>query len=368
MRVEKNKKMQLEQIAINTFKPSKKTIMNVDLRSDTVTQPTEDMLRAMFAAKVGDDVIDIDPTTRALENQLAAEFGFDRGLFCPSGSMANQIALMMHVKPGDEIICDALSHIYWYEGGGPAANAGASLRMLQGDRGRLNADMVRDAINPDNEHAAQTALVALENTANKAGGTCYALDEIKRIHQVAKANKLPMHLDGARLYNALVATNQSPSDYHGIFNSMSICLSKGLGCPVGSVLLVNESDYRMARRIRKRIGGGMRQSGFLAAAGLYALNHHVERLREDHQRAAEIARHLDACDWVDQVVEPQTNIVVFYPNIDLDRAQQALREKGIHVLPMGGGALRMVTHLHINDEAVAYCSKTLKNLNVNPQS
>ncbi len=341
-------------------------VMNVDLRSDTITQPTEGMLKAMFSAKVGDDVIDIDPTTRELENQLAAAFGFDRGLFCPSGSMANQIALMMHVKPGDEIICDALSHIYWYEGGGPAANAGASLRMVQGDRGRLNAKMVQDAINPDNEHAAQTALISLENTANKAGGTCYDIDEIRSICNLAKSHGLPVHLDGARLYNAMAATQQSPSDYHGLFKSMSICLSKGLGCPVGSVLLVNDSDYRMARRIRKRIGGGMRQSGFLAAAGLYALSNHVERLQMDHQRATDLATCLNECTWVERVIEPETNIVVFFPKAPLDAVQDALREKGIHILPMGGGALRMVTHLHITDEAISYCNEILKNLNVMP--
>lgn len=336
--------------------------MIIDLRSDTVTRPTEPMLKAMFNAEVGDDVIDIDPTTRTLESQLAAEFGFDRGLFCPSGTMANQIALLMHTRPGDEIICDALSHIYWYEGGGPSANAGVSLRLLDGDRGRLNAELIAAAINPDNEHAAHTALVSLENTANKAGGTCYTLEVIREIRNLTKEKNLPLHLDGARLFNALVATGQSAKDYHGLFDSMSICLSKGLGCPVGSVLLVNDGDYRMARRIRKRLGGGVRQSGFLAGAGLYALNNNITRLKDDHRRALELARCLEACDWVERVIEPQTNIVVFYPNAPVDTALNVLQENGIRLMSMGGGALRMVTHLHIDDAALKACIQTLRKL------
>ncbi|MCH8545704.1 MAG: aminotransferase class I/II-fold pyridoxal phosphate-dependent enzyme [Cryomorphaceae bacterium] len=336
----------------------------IDLRSDTVTKPTEGMLEAMMKAVVGDDVIDIDPTTRALEDQLAKEFGFDRGLFCPSGTMANQIALMLHTRPGDEIICDALSHIYWYEGGGPAANAGVSLRLLPGERGCLTADLVANAINPENEHAARTALISLENTANKAGGTCYDLDDIKAIRILANKQKLPVHLDGARLFNALIAKGQKPQQYKGLFDTMSICLSKGLGCPVGSVLLVNNAQYNEGRRIRKRLGGGMRQSGFLAAAGLYALNNNIERLQEDHQRAEALANILTECDWVKQVIKPQTNIVIFYPYGEPDNIIKLLNDAGIDIIAMGGGALRLVTHMHISDEDVDNCRRIFSKLAV----
>ncbi|MCC5916700.1 MAG: aminotransferase class I/II-fold pyridoxal phosphate-dependent enzyme [Cryomorphaceae bacterium] len=327
----------------------------VDLRSDTVTQPTDEMKKAMFDAPVGDDVIDIDPSVRKLEDYAAQLFGFERGLFCPSGTMTNQIALMLHTRPGDEIICDALSHIYWYEGGGPAANAGASLRLLPGDQGRISASQIEAAINPKNEHAARTALVSLENTCNKAGGSFYNLDAIKEIRRITSKHHLPLHLDGARIFNALVASRQSTLNYHGLFDSMSICLSKGLGCPVGSLLLLNEKDYFTARRIRKRLGGGMRQSGFLAAAGFYALHHHVDRLAEDHRRAKALAAVLEDCDWVDRVVEPSTNILVFYPKIKEETVISALERKGIRLLSMGGGALRLVTHLHITDEDIEYC-------------
>ncbi len=336
----------------------------IDLRSDTVTQPTEAMLEAMMKAVVGDDVIDVDPTTRALEDQLAKDFGFDRALFCPSGTMANQIALMLHTRPGDEIICDALSHIYWYEGGGPAANAGVSLRLLPGERGCLTADLVASAMNPENEHAARTALISLENTANKAGGTCYELEEIKAIRALANKCELPVHLDGARLFNALVAKSQKPQQYKGLFDTMSICLSKGLGCPVGSVLLVNHAQYYEARRIRKRLGGGMRQSGFLAAAGLYALNNHIDRLAEDHQRAEALANILSECDWVKQVVKPQTNIVIFYPHKDADNIIKLLNEAGVDIISMGGGALRMVTHMHITNEDIDVCRRIFSKLAV----
>jgi threonine aldolase len=324
----------------------------IDLRSDTVTQPTRGMLQAMMQAVVGDDVIDIDPTVRDLENKLAALFGFERGLFCPSGTMANQIAMMYHLKPGDEVICEERSHIYWYEGGGVAANAGASIRLVYGEKGCIKAEDVRKAINPENEHAARTRLISLENTGNKAGGTCYDVSTLQSIRAVAEEHNLPVHMDGARIFNALVATGQSTVDHHGLYDSMSICLSKGLGCPVGSVLLVSDSMYHEVRRIRKRLGGGMRQSGFLAAAGLYALDFHVDRLANDHLRAKRLANGIAALDWIERVVEPQTNIVIFYPKSNPKEVIHYLESSGVRIIEMGGGALRMVTHLHISDEVV----------------
>jgi threonine aldolase len=336
-------------------------MQKIDLRSDTVTQPTRSMLAAMMQSVVGDDVIDIDPTVRELENKLSALFGFERGLFCPSGTMANQIAMMYHLKPGEEVICEERSHIYWYEGGGVAANTGASVRLVYGENGCLHADDVRKAINPENEHAARTRLISLENTGNKAGGTCYDLQSIHAIKEVANEYNLPLHMDGARMFNALVATGQTTVDHHGLYDSMSICLSKGLGCPVGSVLLVSEKMYHEVRRIRKRLGGGMRQAGYLAAAGIYALDYHVDRLENDHLRAKKLAEGIAALDWVERVVEPQTNIVIFYSKVNPKEVINYLENNDVRIIEMGGGALRMVTHIHITDEAVEQTLKVMNN-------
>ncbi len=257
----------------------------IDLRSDTVTKPTPGMLDAMLRAEVGDDVWGEDPTVSALEESTAHRFGMEAGLFCPSGTMTNQIAIRVHTQPQQEVICHKQSHIYLYEGGGIAYNSLASVRLLDGERGLLNAEDVAAAINPDDIHYPETALVAIENTVNKGGGACYSLERIASISRICQEHHLPLHLDGARVFNALVATNESPGAYGQYFDSISVCLSKGLGAPVGSVLLGSHAFIHQARRVRKVFGGGMRQAGYLAAAGLYALNHHVERLLDDHRCA-----------------------------------------------------------------------------------
>ena len=252
--------------------------MIIDLRSDTVTKPTPAMLKAMVSAKVGDDVFGEDPTINELERLSADMFGMEAGLFCPSGTMTNQIAIKCHTQPGDEVICDESAHVYQYEGGGIAFNSSASVKLLYGDRGRINAEQVKAAINPDDSHKSRTSLVCLENTSNRGGGSCYNFSEIKAIKKVCTENSLILHLDGARLWNALIAKKETPKQYGEVFDSVSICLSKGLGCPVGSVLVGNKDFIKKARRIRKVLGGGMRQAGVLAAAGIYGLQNNFDRL------------------------------------------------------------------------------------------
>ena len=264
--------------------------MNIDLRSDTVTRPTQGMLDAMMQARVGDDVFGDDPTVNALESKVAGMFGMEAALFCASGTMANQVAIKAHTQPGDEVICNELAHIYYYEGGGIAMNSGASVCLLPGDRGRINAKQVLEHINPvDDVHRPLSRLVAVENTMNKGGGSIYSFKELTAIGKGCKHGGLKYHLDGARLFNALAETHETTSDYGKLFDSISICLSKGLGAPVGSVLIGSAEFIVRARRIRKVFGGGMRQAGFLAAAGIYALDHHVERLKHDHRRASRLA-------------------------------------------------------------------------------
>ena len=262
--------------------------MIIDLRSDTVTKPNKAMMDAMMSAEVGDDVFNEDPTVLKLEQKLANMFGHEAGLFCPSGTMTNQIAINVHTKPGDEVICDVNSHIYNYEGGGVAKNSGVQAKLLIGDRGRLKLDQIKDNINASYDWLTRTGLVELENTVNKAGGSYYTLKDIKGISEFCRASNIKLHLDGARIFNALVETKESAKDHGALFDSVSVCLSKGLGTPSGSVLLGNTEFIRQSRRVRKVFGGGMRQVGFLAAAGIYALDHNIERLTEDHKRAKHI--------------------------------------------------------------------------------
>ena len=257
----------------------------IDLRSDTVTKPCAGMLTAMMNAKVGDDVFGEDPTVNELEAMAATMFGMEAGLFCPSGTMTNQIAIKVHTQPGDEVICDKLAHIYQYEGGGIAFNSGCSVKLLDGDKGRITSDQVIEGINANQDYKAATSLVALENTTNRGGGSCYDFKEIIAIREVCSANNLGLHLDGARIFNALVEKKETPKQYGEIFDSISICLSKGLGTPVGSILLGTDKFIKRARRVRKAFGGGMRQAGFLAAAGIYALENNIDRLKEDHLHA-----------------------------------------------------------------------------------
>lgn len=321
--------------------------MIIDLRSDTVTRPTASMLDAMLQAEVGDDVFDEDPTVKELEQRLAAMFNKPRALFFPSGSMANQAALKLHTQPGDQVICDITAHIYNYEAGGAAFNSGISCKLIQGQRGMFTAEQVLEAINPSAFYYAKTRLVEVENTSNKGGGACWDFQELKRIAQVCKEHKLGYHLDGARLWNALVAKEETPKQYGDLFDTISVCLSKGLGCPVGSVLIGDEAIMEDAVRIRKMFGGNMRQIGYLAAAGLYALDHHIERLAEDHMRAKDLGEALQKLDIVKTVNPVETNIVIFelYEDVSEEAFLKQLEAHQIKIIGMGDHKLRMVTHL-----------------------
>lgn len=331
----------------------------IDLRSDTVTQPTPAMREAMMQAIVGDDVFGEDETVNTLEAQVAAQFGHEAALFCPSGTMTNQIALMLHTRPADEIICDHMSHIYIYEGGGMAKNAQAQARPLVGNSGRITPEQIAAAINPDDIHKAPTSLISLENTANRGGGACYALAEMQKIAATAKQHNLKLHLDGARIFNAMVACGYKGTDFGFLFDTLSVCLSKGLGAPVGSVLVGNTATILRAKRIRKLMGGGMRQAGFLAAAGLFALNNNVTRLEQDHKHAKLLADTLMQCSWVKAVVTPETNIVLFETVLPAAEWVTALNNDGIKCIAIGSHTIRFVTHLQIDADAISYVNSCL---------
>ncbi|MGZ3765821.1 MAG: threonine aldolase family protein [Mucilaginibacter sp.] len=334
-------------------------MMTVDLRSDTVTKPTPGMLEAMWSAKVGDDVFGEDETVNALEEKAAAMFGMEAGIFCPSGTMTNQVAIKCFTQPLDELIADQTSHVYRYEGGGIAFNSGVSTRLLNGDRGRITAALIAPEINPENVHYPRTSLVVLENTVNKGGGSCYTLDDIKPIAELCRNKKLKLHLDGARIFNALAHTRDKSADYGKYFDGISVCLSKGLGAPVGSVLLADKETIKYARRVRKVLGGGMRQAGFLAAAGIYALDHHVERLKIDHAHAQILADELGKCNWVSNVLPADTNIVLFDTIAPAEEVLKKLREKGIKANSTDTHRIRFVTHLDIHPEQVEWVVKVL---------
>lgn len=327
-------------------------MFSIDLRSDTVTKPTKEMLEAMFAAEVGDDVFGDDPTVNALEVKAAQLFGMEAALFCSSGTQTNQLAIRVHTHPGSEVICDKLSHIYLYEGGGIALNSLSSVKLLEGDKGRINAQQVKDAINnPEDVHGPVSRLVSLENTMNKGGGCYYQFSAINDIKEVCSQHGLSLHLDGARLFNALVETGEDATEYGKVFDSISICLSKGLGCPVGSLLLGNKPFIKQARRARKAMGGGWRQAGYLAAAGIYALDHHVQRLREDHTRARAIGEMLRKLPEVEEIYPIDTNIVIFrLPETILATDYVAqLGQKGVRAVTFGKHLVRFVTHLDFTD-------------------
>ncbi len=322
----------------------------IDYRSDTVTRPTDGMRAAMQAAPLGDDVFGEDPSINALEEKAAKLFGMEAALFCPSGTMTNQIAIKVHTQPGDEVICDESSHIYQYEGGGIAFNAGASVRLLHGDRGRITASQVLAAINPDDVHKPVSRLVSLENTCNRGGGACYDFAEIIQLRDLCREHGLGFHLDGARLWNALVAKKEDPKQYGEAFDSISVCLSKSLGCPVGSLLLGTEAFIRKARRIRKVFGGGMRQAGMLAAAGIYALDHHIDRLAIDHQHAHQLAERLAGKSFTEFVLPVETNIVIFElkPGISAPQLVAQMKEKGVLAYAIAPNRIRLVVHLDIS--------------------
>ena len=328
--------------------------MKIELRSDTFTLPTVGMREAMFSAPLGDDVFGEDPTVNALEEKVARLFNKEAALFCVSGTQSNQIAISVHVSKGQEVICDELSHIYLYEGGGIMANAGASVKLLKGDLGRLTVSQIRSAISPDDIHACESRLVSLENTVNKGGGSIYTSEALQEISDFCRSIKVPLHLDGARIFNAIVETGQKPSQFGGWFDSISICLSKGLGAPVGSVLVGSEDFIKKARRVRKRLGGGWRQAGLLAAAGIYALDHQVDRLKEDHARARVIASVCEKLPWVKSILPVSTNIVILelQDGMPSDNIVAELKEKGIYCAPFGPSYVRFVTHLGFDDSAL----------------
>lgn len=335
-------------------------MMTVDLRSDTVTKPTPGMLEAMWGAKVGDDVFGEDESINALEAKAAAMFGMEAGIFCPSGTMTNQIAIKCFTQPLDELIADQTAHVYRYEGGGIAFNSAVSTRLLNGERGIITAEMIAPEINAENVHYPNTSLVVLENTVNKGGGSCYMLGQIAPIADLCRERGLKLHLDGARIFNALAYTGDKAIDYGKYFNGISVCLSKGLGAPVGSVFLADKATIKYARRIRKVFGGGMRQAGFLAAAASYALDHHVERLKIDHQHAQIIAAELAKCSWVTNVLPAETNIILFDTVESSDAVCAKLAEKGIRALTTGPNRVRFVLHLDVHPDMVEYVVGVLK--------
>lgn len=335
-----------------------------DLRSDTFTKPTKPMLEAMFNAEVGDDVFGEDPTVNKLEDKISALFGMEAAIYCPSGTQTNQIAIRVHTNPGDEVICDTDSHIYRFEGGGISYNSLVSARLIDGDRGRITAKDVLDNINPESIHQPRTTLVSLENTSNKGGGSCYNFDEILKIRKACSENNIKLHLDGARLFNAIAVSGETPKQYGEVFDSISICFSKGLGTPVGSILLGSKDFIFEARRVRKVFGGAMRQAGFLAAACIYALDNNIDRLVEDHKKTKTIGETLKKCDYVKSVFEPETNILIF-KLIDSVTNQQFLTElEKHHIKAIGFGSqhIRMVTHLDFTNEMLNHTVKSLTEL------
>jgi threonine aldolase len=340
----------------------------IDLRSDTVTKPTQAMLASMFAATVGDDVYGEDPTVNELEETCAAMFGMEAGLFCPSGTMTNQIAIKILTEPLSEVICDQTAHIYNYEGGGIAFHSGASVSLVPGERGKMAPKQIEASIRPDNIHFPITRLVALENTVNKGGGTYYTLGEIAAISTLCKAHNLSLHLDGARVFNALVASGENASGYGRYFDTISVCLSKGLGAPVGSVLLGSQALIKKARRVRKALGGGMRQAGYLAAGCLYALRHHISRLAEDHQKAQRLYAALQASDYVADILLVETNIVIFrlHDFLPSESFLAQLAGKGIKASAFGPQMIRFVTHLDIDDDMAGHLVHTLQHITLSP--
>ena len=327
--------------------------MIIDLISDTVTKPTAKMLDVMMHAKVGDDVFKSDPTVNELQEKAAKMFGMEDALFFPSGTMANQTAIKLHTQPGDKLICDKYAHVYNYEGGGAAFNSGVTCKLIDGQRGMFTASQLEEAVAGRADiHVPYSRLVCIENTTNKGGGACWDFSELEKIQKIAKENNLAFHLDGARLFNALVAKKESPEQYGQLFDTISICLSKGLGAPIGSILLGSKEDIAKALRIRKLFGGAMRQVGFLAAAGIYALDNHINRLQEDHQKAKEIGAVLESVSYVTKLETIETNIVIFYVDEKIGVANfiQKMKDKNILLTPMGEGRIRIVTHLDYTKE------------------
>ncbi len=339
----------------------------IDLRSDTVTKPTSEMLAFMLECEVGDDVYKEDPTVNALEEYVANLFGMDSALYFPTGSMANQAAIKLHTQPGEQLICDKWAHVYHYEGGGVSFNSGVSCKLVDGHRGMITAQQIRTAINPpDFYHSPLTSLVCLENTTNKGGGACYDLETMKAVRQVCDDESLGLHLDGARLFNAITANKYSPKDLGQMFDTISICLSKGLGAPMGTVLVGKQHLMQKAMRVRKVLGGGMRQIGYMAGCGLYALINHVDRLQDDHHKAKAISDTLNGLDYIKTVEPTDTNIVIFYlnDNIDASSFENYLYQNNIKISNMGEGKWRIVTHLDYSEAMHKTFIEVLKSFKV----
>lgn len=337
----------------------------IDLRSDTVTKPTPAMREAMVRAEVGDDVFGEDPTVNALEERMAALFGHEAGLFCSSGTQTNQIAINVHTRPGDEVICEEGAHVYRYEGGGVMANSGCSVKFLPADRGRFTADAVASGINDRNAaYLAHSRLVVIENTVNRGGGAVWDIAEVARIRTVCDTNTLALHLDGARIFNAMAVDGTTPQQWGSLFHSISICLSKGLGAPVGSVLTGRKEFIHQARRVRKRFGGGMRQAGIIAAAALHALEQHVPLLKGDHARAKALQQCLLERSWVARVMPVETNIVIYdlVPGTDAATHVLHLKEQGVHCFAISPQQVRMVTHMDLSDKDIDHTISVLKNI------
>lgn len=329
-------------------------MQNIELRSDTFTRPTPAMLEAMLRAEVGDDVFQEDPTVNRLESEIASYFGMEAALFCPSGTMSNQIAIRCHTQPGDEVICEQSSHVYLYEGGGIAVNSLCQVKLLQGDRGRITASQIEQSINPDDIHRPVSRLVSLENTANRGGGSCYDWKEILAIHDLCKSNNLRLHLDGARVWNAIVAGNEDPKEYGRLFDSLSVCMSKGMGAPVGSLVVGRRDFIQQARRVRKVLGGGMRQAGYLASAGLYALQHHLPLLRQDHLHAKQVAEVLKEKNWIGELQPVETNILIFSLRSGSTPQDfiQYMKQFGVQCMAISSHQVRMVFHLDVTTPMV----------------
>ncbi len=338
--------------------------MIIDLISDTVTKPTPQMLEAMMQAKVGDDVFKMDPTVNELEKKVANLFGMEDALFFPSGTMANQTAIKIQTQHGDLVICDKYAHIYNYESGGAAFNSGVTCKLVDGNRGMFTAEQIEEMASTQPQiYLPYTKMVCIENTTNKGGGACWDIAELKKIKKITQKNNLKFHLDGARLFNALVAKNETPKQYGSLFDTISICFSKGLGAPIGSMLLGSKKDINQALRIRKLLGGGMRQVGFLAAAANYAIDNNVNRLADDHKKAKEIATVLETCSFITKVEPVETNILIFYVDhkIEADNFIHKMADKNILLTPMGEGKIRIVTHLDYTDSMHEILLKELKN-------
>ena len=335
----------------------------IDLRSDTFTKPSPAMLEAMHKVEVGDDVFGEDPTVDNLERMTAELFGMEAAMFCPSGTMTNQIAIKCHTNPGEEIICEQSSHVYIYEGGGIAFNSSCQVKPIIGNLGKINAEQIAENINPSDIHKPITSLVCIENTANRGGGSCYEIEDLKQIKNTVEKHKLKLHLDGARIWNSIVYKKQSEKQFGEVFDSISVCLSKGLGAPVGSVLLSNIDFIHKARRYRKVMGGGMRQAGFLAAAGIYAIENNRERLAQDHEHAQMIMQALANKDFVVDILPVETNMIIFEVNGKYNAPSfvDYLKKHQIQCIAISKNQIRMVTHLDVTAQMVDTLIKVIEN-------